>query len=58
MNNFMMNFRSGFGDDLLTQILRISELERGRTGTPPASAEEIKDLPEIEITEAQCKKND
>jgi hypothetical protein len=54
----MMNFRSGFGDDLLSQILRISELERGRTGTPPAAAEEIKNLPEIEITEAQCKKND
>ena len=54
----MMNFRSGFGDDMLTQILRLSELERGRTGTPPAAAEEINKLPEIQITEAQCKNND
>jgi E3 ubiquitin-protein ligase RNF115/126 len=57
-DNFMMNFRSGFGDNLLSQILRISEMDRGRTGTPPAAPEEIKNLPEIQITEEQCKKNE
>lgn len=33
-------------------------MDRGRTGTPPAAPEEIKNLPEIQITEEQCKKNE
>lgn len=53
-----MNYRSGFGDDLLNYILRISEQERGRSGTPPASKEAIEKLPEIEITEQYCKKDE
>lgn len=51
-----MSFRSAFADELLTQILRLSELDRGRTGTPPAAADQIINLPDIEINEAQCKK--
>jgi hypothetical protein len=45
--NYGMNFRSGFGDDILNYILRMSEQERGRTGNPPASKETVKKLPEI-----------
>eukprot|EP00349_Pseudokeronopsis_sp_Brazil_P009558 CAMPEP_0202968752 /NCGR_PEP_ID=MMETSP1396-20130829/14182_1 /ASSEMBLY_ACC=CAM_ASM_000872 /TAXON_ID= /ORGANISM="Pseudokeronopsis sp., Strain Brazil" /LENGTH=117 /DNA_ID=CAMNT_0049695427 /DNA_START=690 /DNA_END=1043 /DNA_ORIENTATION=+ len=52
-----MNFRSNLGDDLLAQIIRLSEQERGRSGTPPASAEEIKNLPEVEVTEDLCKRD-
>lgn len=32
--------------------------DRGRSGTPPASEEAIKNLPEVEITEQYCKKDD
>ncbi len=32
--------------------------DRGRSGTPPASEEAINNLPEIEITEANCKKDE
>lgn len=57
-DNFLMNFRSGFGDDLLHYVIRLSEQERGREGTPPASKRAIDSLPEIEITEKYCKKNE
>ena len=50
-----MNFRSVFGDNLIEQIIRLSEQDRGRTGTPPASKEAIKNLPEITITDNYCK---
>ena len=53
-----MSFRSAYADELLMQILRLSESERVITGTPPAAPEEIKNLPEIKINEAQCKKCD
>ena len=57
-NNFMMNFRSGFGDDLLSHIIRLSEQDRGRVGTPPASKDAIEKLQEVKIDEKYCKKNE
>jgi E3 ubiquitin-protein ligase RNF115/126 len=54
--NLDLNFRSLFSNDSIMQhILRLSELDRGRSGTPPASEECIKNLPEVEITEKDCK---
>ena len=32
--------------------------DRGRTGNPSASSEAIRDLPEVDITENLCKKNE
>ena len=57
-NPLDMHFRSSLNDNLLEQILRLSMQERGRTGTPPASQEAIKNLPEIKVTEAHCKRNE
>jgi hypothetical protein len=45
--NFGMNFRSQMGDDIISQIMRLSEQERGRMGTPPASKEVVENLPEV-----------
>lgn len=53
-----MNFRSSVNDNLLEQIMRLSMQERGRTGTPPASEQAIRNLPEVDITEKLCKKNE
>jgi E3 ubiquitin-protein ligase RNF115/126 len=54
--NLDLNFRSFLGDDALLQhIMRLSELQRGRTGTPPASEEAINNLEEVKITSDLCK---
>jgi hypothetical protein len=51
-----LNFRSLFDNHSIMQhILRLSELDRGRSGTPPASKSAIDTLPEIEITDKECK---
>lgn len=55
--NMFLNFRSGLNDDLLSYIIRLSEQERGRVGTPPASKQVVENLPEVEITEKYCKKD-
>jgi len=39
-------------------MLRLSEQERGRQGTPPASKEFVANLPEVQITEQYCKKDE
>jgi E3 ubiquitin-protein ligase RNF115/126 len=50
------NFRSFANDETILQhIMRLSEQERGRTGTPPASQDSIKNLPEVNITDSDCK---
>ena len=36
---------------LLNLIMRISELERGREGNPPAKEEEIEKLEEVDLEE-------
>ncbi len=54
--NLDLNFRSLFNNEsILQHIMRLSEMDRGRSGTPPASAEVIKNLPVVEITEKDCK---
>jgi hypothetical protein len=54
--NLDLNFRSFFDNDSIMQhILRLSEMDRGRSGTPPASKEVVEKLPEIEITDEDCK---
>ena len=54
--NLNLNFRSFFDNDrILQHIMRLSELERGRSGTPPASKKVIDDLPDIEISDSDCK---
>lgn len=39
-------------------ILRISMMESGRVGTPPAKKEAIQCLPEVQITQHHCKFNE
>ena len=54
--NLNLNFRSFASDEnILQHIMRLSELQMGRTGTPPATESSIKNLPEIEITDKECK---
>ena len=54
--NLNLNFRSFASDEnILQHIMRLSEQQMGRTGTPPASESSIKNLPEIEITDKECK---
>jgi hypothetical protein len=44
-NNVNMNFRSFANDETILQhILRLSEQQRGRQGTPPASKDAIENL--------------
>ena len=46
--NLNLNFRSFAPDEnILQHIMRLSEQQMGRTGTPPASESSIKNLPEI-----------
>ncbi len=45
--NINLNFRSFLNDEILSEIIRRSEMERGRMGTPPASKNEIDKLPEV-----------
>jgi hypothetical protein len=46
--NLNLNFRSFASDEtILSHIMRLSEQERGRTGTPPASEDSIKNLEEV-----------
>jgi len=57
--NLNLNFRSFLGDDnLLQHIMRLSEQERGRSGTPPANEEAIKNLKIVEISDEHCKTTD
>ena len=54
--NLNLNFRSFASDEnILQHIMRLSEQQMGRTGTPPAAESSIKNLPEIKITEKECK---
>ena len=54
--NMDLNFRSLFNNDSIMQhILRLSELDRGRSGTPPASKDVVDKLPEIDISDKDCK---
>jgi hypothetical protein len=56
--NYDSNFRSGLNDDLLQQILRLSEQQTGRVGNPPASQRVIDKLPEVTHMEHYCKKDE
>jgi hypothetical protein len=43
--NVDLNFRSLFNNESIMQhILRLSEMDRGRSGTPPASKEVVEKL--------------
>ncbi|TNV78280.1 hypothetical protein FGO68_gene5678 [Halteria grandinella] len=54
--NANLNFRSFASDEnILQHILRLSEQQRGRSGTPPASKDAVKNLPEVNITDSHCK---
>ena len=54
--NLDLNFRSLFNDEsILEHIMRLSEQQRGRTGTPPASQQAIDGLEQIDITDEHCK---
>lgn len=54
--NLNLNFRSFASDEnILQHIMRLSEQQRGRTGTPPASESAIKNLEEVKITDKECK---
>lgn len=51
-----LNFRSAVSDELLLQhILRLSELQRGPMGAPPAPKEAIEALEEVKVTEEHCR---
>ncbi len=46
--NLDLNFRSVLSDEqLLQHIMRLSELQRGRMGAPPASKDAIEKLEEV-----------
>ena len=54
--NMDLNFRSLFSNESIMQhILRLSETERGRSGTPPASKEVVDKLSEFDISDKDCK---
>lgn len=58
-NNLDLNFRSLFNNEsILEHIMRLSEQQRGRTGTPPASQQSIDSLEQIDITDEHCKITD
>lgn len=55
-NNVNMNFRSFVNDETILQhILRLSEQQRGRQGTPPASKDAIEKLQQVDICDEHCK---
>ena len=54
--NMDLNFRSLFNNEsILQHIMRLSELDRGRSGTPPASKDVVDKLSEFVISDKDCK---
>jgi E3 ubiquitin-protein ligase RNF115/126 len=54
--NVDLNFRSLFNNESIMQhILQLSEMDRGRSGTPPASKEVVDKLSEFDISDKDCK---